>query len=490
MLSWRCVYAAPLILNLRCISDSVEDRNSLPNNFRQFAGADLLRTWIPVFNLIFVGVFFGLCLSLSWNSSYAALVSNLAAIIYIGATLVLFLKFASQLKVASNENSLRVSAAGIAGPLGILMASHWLGLDDKFFWVSDSLNTHHPSALLVLSILKGESSISLWQFFERLEPGSLTHTWVGFWYLLAGPTAFVSAIALLILKFVTGLAISEMFREMLGWFDLPVDGRIYLAATIFYLVPTVTFHTIVFYKEAMVHLAFAVTLLSVFRILKSHHFGSVMLLLLSLFAILIERFYVAATLLPVLFFVIWQTLRRRNVLAAALIFGAMLWAVSHYGWESYSFGDLVAKIKQQRAYHASFSDVSFKYNYEIPYLVALLKALFTPIWSPDKLALFTGLSTLITWGAFVHYFVILLYLAGCYRLARRGNAAQVLLFQVPLILFLIFAAYISPWAGRVRDSYYPLIAVFASCSCAIAEPRDWRLLICKLRWRALRQRSQ
>ena len=209
-------------------------------------------------------------------------------------------------------------------------------------------------------------------------------------------------------------------------------------------------------------IAFAVTLLSVFRLLKSHQFGIVILLLLSLFAILIERFYLAATLLPVLFFVIWETLRRRNVLTAALIVGAMLWVVSIYGWESYSFGDLVAKIKQQRDYHASFSDVSFKYNYEIPYFVELVKALFTPIWSPDKVGLFPGLSTLITWGTFIHYFVVLIYLAGCYRLARRGNAVQVLLFQLPLILFLIFAAYISPWAGRVRDSYYPLIAVFAA----------------------------
>ncbi|MBN8539913.1 MAG: hypothetical protein J0L82_05965 [Deltaproteobacteria bacterium] len=421
----------------------------------------MLRISKPILSLFVVGLVYGYCLIYSTNSIHEALVSNTATILYIAITGVLSLTYAFKLKIERLRNSIFVCLAGVAGPLGILIASHSMGYAEKMFWVADSINTHHPGALFFFSFISGESQLPIQSLWENLTPGAVTHAWVALWYLLVEPSAVVSTIALVFLKFVTGLILIKLLKEFFDRFCEPPGSSAYLATAIFFWVPTVTFHTIVLYKEAMVHLAFTCVLLCIFRLLKRQHLGSIGLLILSISVLLIERFYVAATLLPLLLFVSWQALSRRNILLSVLVVGVIIGVVSLYGAEISPL-ELMAKIKQQRLYHASFSDVSFKFNYEIPYIVALGKALFTPIWSPDKIKMFTGLSTLVTWGAFVHYFVVLTYLVGSYRLARRGSTFQMLILQSPLLIFLLFAAYISPWAGRVRDSYYPLFVIFAA----------------------------
>ncbi len=127
-----------------------------------------------------------------------------------------------------------------------------------------------------------------------------------------------------------------------------------------------------------------------------------------------------------------------------------------------SVGEAIEFIKNLRIHHASFRDISHRFNYDIPYVVAILKTLMTPIWSPDKLAMFKGASALITWGSFVHQMTMFSYLAAIVHIARVKKLRLGLHMQIPFIIFVLVAAYVSPWAGRIRDSFYPFLVLYAS----------------------------
>ena len=121
---------------------------------------------------------------------------------------------------------------------------------------------------------------------------------------------------------------------------------------------------------------------------------------------------------------------------------------------------LLEKVQQQRSYHSSFSDIINQFNYMIPYPVAFIKILFSPYFSNNKFSIFTGPSSLLSWGSFINQLIIISAIVGLLKNFRKSSVHFYL--WLPLLIFLLFAAYISPWSGRLRDSFYPLIACYAA----------------------------
>jgi hypothetical protein len=66
-------------------------------------------------------------------------------------------------------------------------------------------------------------------------------------------------------------------------------------------------------------------------------------------------------------------------------------------------------------------------------------------------------------GSFINQVIITLSILGFYKTIKNKKQIALHFFVIlPFIIFLLFAAYIGPWSGRLRDSFYPIIAVYGS----------------------------
>ena len=101
------------------------------------------------------------------------------------------------------------------------------------------------------------------------------------------------------------------------------------------------------------------------------------------------------------------------------------------------------------------------WNQDIAYPLAALKILFTPFFHPNKFEVFKDFSAILTWAAIPSQAVTVLVLFGVaaeFVLARLKTA----ILTIPFSLFLLLFAYLAPYSGRQRDSFYPVIALFAT----------------------------
>jgi hypothetical protein len=248
------------------------------------------------------------------------------------------------------------------------------------------------------------------------------------------------------------------------------DSRKFDIVFLFYaLYPNALFHTTVYFKEALIHLLVAATLLLIVRVYKairspeqqSLEIKNILFLALIFPMLYVERFYLVLLFLPLIGLVITFGINRRHL---PLVIGTAIIGVGVVYLHPYfqiSFSELAGKIREMREIHKSFPGINVQVNYEIPIWLAFLKSLFTPIWSPSKIDVFRGFSALITWGSFLGHIIILGYIAGVYRAVKKYSWLH-LWIQIPFIIFLFAIAYVSPWAGRIRDSFAPLFVVYST----------------------------
>ncbi len=412
--------------------------------------------------LLGLGAVYGTILSWGMDRGSQVLITNSSAAIFVVLNIFLLIHIYKTVGADGRVRAGMLAAVAVAAPIGILLGSVGFGTTERLFWVSDSVHTHHPSAQYMVSLLNGTAPINAESMTRALRPGALTHLWVGVWYLVFGPSVIVSVLALLVIKAVTVELLVHAYQKMCDWLGLKGAGS-GIAVVLLYLgVPTVLFHTAVLYKEALVHLCFTAALLGALSLMLRPSFKMAGLLAFGVAGLLIERFYVAASLLPLLGYLAVSSLKHKKAVVAVFAVSAIAALIYFLGVENFSPEEVLRKIVRQREYHSSFSGVSQRYNYEVPYFVAFGKILMTPIWALNKLAMFHGLGALVTWGSFVHQVVMLAYLLCLLHLVRLPSNWKYLIVHVPFLIFVLFGAYISPWAGRVRDSYFPLIAIFAT----------------------------
>lgn len=360
---------------------------------------------------------------------------------------------------AITNTEIVLSVAGLA--IGLLIPATIGGKAETFFWAVDSFTTHIPRASAIAAWLTGKGSFP----FESAinSQGGLTQLSVGFLFSIFGQTPAASVIGLAIFRILTCLTLVKLCREVFG-------SRKYDIVFLFYaLYPNALFHTTTYFKEALIHLLVATTVLLLARISSSLQNNTEtkpriadLLLLGAVFPMLyVERFYLVLLFLPLIgvMFILGVS-RKRMVFAlssAALGGGVIL---LHPYFKS-SLADFFSRLEEMRNIHKALPGINVEMNYEIPLWVAFVKSLFTPIWSPSKIEVFRGFSALMTWGSFLGHILMIGYLLGVYRAIRRLGWSHFWI-QTPFILFLFAISYVSPWAGRIRDSFAPLIAIYAT----------------------------
>jgi len=336
--------------------------------------------------------------------------------------------------------------------LGILLTSP----SESTIWVTDSQVTHGPYASLYSEFfLTGQLPAS------SAPQGKATHVWIGFFFFLFGKSIYSSIIGQYILKIFTCFFIFLIGKNLL-------NKRLgELSATIYALAPTPLFYTTVLYKEFMIHFLYTVIIYFLYKSILSKKiffaFSNIFLIIPFFYLLMLERFYFIVLLFPSFFIFLFN--KNKNTIWAKIIllsFSAY-YVVAHYSLSPKFFFVNFELLSTLRLKHSEFLDILYSYNYNIPYFLAVIKIILTPFFSFNKFDIFFDFAQLLIWGSFVHQVIITMAIFSFLSYLIHFKRYVVFFsFGLPFLLFILFAAYVSPWAGRIRDSFYPLISVFAA----------------------------
>jgi|GEM_PF-2562147 len=402
---------------------------------------------------------------------------SIAAILYIAFLCLVFVRLGCE-PVSEADGGyaelMIVCACVVALYAGIYAGFSLGGSVPEALWPKDAFDTHLPRAVNFANYLKGIDPISPpYDSYDRLY---LTHVLAGISFFIAGVSPGATLLTLALLKMTAVISIfflgSGMFSRKTG----------FLAALIYALMPTVLFYTINYYKEAAVHLLVAATLYSAWEAFVGGRAkrGFLFVFPICVLALLNERFYVGVFILSGIAAYRLSRIRRAPK-AYVLAGGFFLTGVAVYvlnvrlgiGMDAFLDPSLfvrefAARIENLRAGYSSYSDVN-AINYRLPYPVAFLKLLFTPFFSLNKFSLFSAYACLLIWGAVVNQAVILTSILGSWH-AFKAYGSRNVLTVVPFFLFLAVFSSIAAYNGRVRDSFYPVISVYAAYFMAL---RGW-----------------
>lgn len=396
----------------------------------------------------------------------------ISSIIFVSTLIFVLFRASSD---AFDGTSAKIDAVEVASTvfgiaLGLLVPVLIAGKAAEFFWAVDSMTTHIPKATAIAAWLTGESPFP---FHDAINSqGGLTQFFIGLLFWIFGETPAASVLGLAVFRTLTGIVLIRICRETF-------QSKKYDIVFLFYaLYPNALFHTTAYFKEALIHLLIALTLLLLARIArgidrKTLSFIDVPLLSVVFAMLYIERFYLVLLFLPILIVVISYGALKRSLLFSTAIAVLLASVVALHPYFKFSISEFQLRIQEMREIHKAFPGINIQVNYDIPIWLAFIKSLLTPIWSPAKIEVFRGFSALITWGSFLGHIIILGYVLGVYRAIRKLGWSHFWI-QIPFVLFLVAIAYVSPWAGRIRDSFVPLIVVYSTYYFVSFFWQDWK----------------
>lgn len=388
------------------------------------------------------------CTALIFSSFFYQNVTTIFFIIFL--TFLTYKNITKRNNFSPSLNSFLLQFALIV--LGIAISAQVFHAPKSFFWAQDSLLTHLPESLKFSEFINGKfETIAL---LGRAD-GKTTHAITGLFISIFGLNTFTTIFVQLIFKIVTSIFIYRIC--LIQW-----NQRVGItAATLYSFCPTIFFYNLILYKEGMVQLAVTLITLCTLKIFLNKKYIFIAPLFFSYFILIGERAYLAYTCTASLFlmplFLSYLKSNTRKALYLTLLISVAFLLVET---GQIDVNQKIIKLEELRSYYSSFSDVQNKYNYDIPLPVAFFKILFSPYFTINKFSIFQDTSLLLIWGSFINQIIIMLSIFGLYQACKKS--AYHLVLWVPFFIFLFFAAYISPWSGRLRDSFYPLIACYAA----------------------------
>lgn len=363
--------------------------------------------------------------------------------------------------------------------LGIIFSSIIFHAPLDYFWVSDSRLAHLPSAIEWAKKIETGIDWSNWKDINtqlmqvRTGGGGITHLVTGFFITIWGVTPVASLITLLIFNLLT-IATIYGICEIL--FD-KTTGKI--AIQLYALCPTILFYHLTFYKESAVQFFIASIILLTLIIFHKKKYFYIPLLVLSFYFLKVERYYMSYLMLSTIFLSALYLFPKKRLQKQLLTLGIFLTAAAIAYWRledvKQVWGQFIDLTSVERTRYSSYTDVSSEYNYNIPYIVALFKIYFTPYFTLNKFSLFRehAPSMLWIWGSFINQAILLFGIIGGLKKIRENRIHLTL--WIPFFLFLMLAAYVSPWSGRLRDSFYSIVVCYSGwiISEILKNPKGW-----------------
>jgi 4-amino-4-deoxy-L-arabinose transferase-like glycosyltransferase len=337
--------------------------------------------------------------------------------------------------------------------LSIAITAQILISSNAFFWVQD-VQGHLPESLMFTDFIKNHSQVIPDLGFHQ---GKSTHALTGLSIAIFGINTFATILAQLIFKIIAVVCIyfigKTLWSKKVGLIAIQLYG----------FCPTIFFYTIVLYKEAAVQAFLAASILFTLKIFLEKKYLFTIPLIITLALLLGERGYITYLLLLMFPFLIYNLSFEKNKKNNLIFFfsGLITLLASYiYKPQLFSYTNIANDLMRTRNLYSSYLDVVGQYNYQIPYPLALLKITFTPFFTINKFEIFSDFSDLLIWGSFINQIIIFSALLGLIRAAKQKILH--LYLWIPFFVFLLFAAYVSPFSGRIRDSFYPLISCYAA----------------------------
>ncbi|MCG3115730.1 MAG: hypothetical protein LLH30_08640 [Candidatus Manganitrophus sp. SA1] len=342
--------------------------------------------------------------------------------------------------------------------LGILAGFYFSDMGVSALWVIDSYQMHIPGSTNIANYLMGSENLREQDsVFDKIY---FTHLIVGIFFVLFGINAISSGLALMMAKVATTVIMFHLGKRM---FDEKIAS---IAILIYSLSPISLFYTITFYKEAIVQLLIIIIYLCIFTFVSGHDssqkYSNYIIFLLSLLLIMNERFY----LFPIFMFTGILLIMLKHSIKAGIKCLILLLGIAggYIFYNVYStaldFSNLLEVLKGFRSAYHNYSDVD-PINIDIPYSLAFLKFIFTPFFTLNKFDIFDGYSYLLIWGSFLGQIIMVFSLFGMYKNLKL-NFSKTWFMLTPFFIFLLIFSYISPFNGRIRDSFLPLIAIYSA----------------------------
>ena len=330
--------------------------------------------------------------------------------------------------------------------LGVYLGVYLSGAHESVIWMPDSYRVHLPQSIL---FMRGDNILRIPQHVD--ERFLFFHMITGVFFLFFGVNIYAGGAVLFIGKILSAFVIFILGARI---FDKKVG---IIALLIYSFMPTVLFHSIVFYKEVYVHLFVALIYYFSYRVLFEYQNKFLLPLLISLLLLFNERFYLASFFVITLFGLLLLSPKipkkyRITLLSILSIFGLYIFYLFFY--------DITHLASWRRSYNG-YPDINKKWNTEIPYLLAFIKILFTPFFTFNKFDLYDKFAYLGIWGTFFNQIIISLMLGGLYKRIKKDILLNFLIF-FPLFCFLLLFAYVGPAHGRLRDSFLPVISIYAA----------------------------
>lgn len=339
----------------------------------------------------------------------------------------------------------------IAVHLGFLLGFGFMNGPSDFLWATDTLNYHLPNAILVSEWLDNGGNIEIFDA-DPFKTIYLSNMWVGLFFYLFGVSPLVSSLALIPIKLGTVVLIYKATNNFVE------DRFVALTAAVLYaLMPTVTFYTLQFYKEFFVQFLVALELYIVSECIKRP--GMIVMALIPLAALFVDRFYLSIMLIVGLCAYYFRSAKRLySTLLITLIAAVGITGILGYYFGGQGVAELMSTIREFQEVHNEGEDVTPTINI----WVDLFRIIFTPFFTFRKVDEYSGFDSLIIFGSVLHQIVMIFYFIGLVRMRKSGFALLNISFGMLLVLFAIIA----PYSGRERDSFYPLIVMFASIGIA------------------------
>jgi hypothetical protein len=364
---------------------------------------------------------------------------------------IVFLIFAG-FQLAKRESLFELSAVLFCIYLGLGAYDLFSPGFSQYLLVADSVNTHWPRSLNI---------IELENIFDF--SGFTTHLVTGLFIKILGENMMAVSLSQFSFKIIGVLLTFQLAKRF--W----ATRTAYLAALIYSFCPTVFFYNSVLYKESAVQMYVAAILLTIVNLQQKKEwkyiFGLVCLLLFLYF----ERYYLVYFIAVVFVFTSNRfDLIRTNKFKFAIFYTLLIgWLIYFLFENNYSLEWFVRFFESIYVNYNSYTDFSREFNQELPFVLKVVKIFFTPYFTFQKFHLFNGHSYLLIWGSFVNQLVISLAIYGYILRCRAKGAIADPQLVLPFFILIILLSIVSPWNGRLRDSFYPLISVYSAFGASV-----------------------
>ncbi|WP_290734002.1 glycosyltransferase family 39 protein [Halobacteriovorax sp. JY17] len=337
--------------------------------------------------------------------------------------------------------------------VGIFSGYYFSGASADLIWAADSYAAHLPKSDEVAEAIRSFSLEGLRKPFVGYY--RTIHIFTGLAFtVLRNP--IVTGFVLLIFKIIALWSIIRLSRKLF-------DEKVALVSAYLYtFAPCVLFFSINFYKEMFVQAWLALSFLFFYEIFEEGKYKKIPFFVFTFFFLSMERSYVAISVLPgmAFYFLSMEKFKKSHKLVLAGGVVLITYTIRTLYFPYLGFENVFAFFREKRASWHNYDYFDQRYNLELNYFLSWIKLYFTPIFTLQKFELFFNYSILLTWGSFIHQATMALFSVGIYNQIKT-HTKRTLFYVIPFFVYMCAFAYIGSFSGRTRDSYYPIIVMFA-----------------------------